>query len=404
MNLAASKNGFTTTTQEKDYVLGQSGAVETVLTMAQGGAMQWDHSNVYANGELVGAYTQTGLHFYLHDWQGTVRAVTDYAGVVEETCPSLPFGDTLGVQQNSACPQQDSFAGLSGSRQTRLDDAVWRSYSPATGRWMSPDPYNGSYSLTNPQSFDRYAYVGNNPLGFEDPSGLACSSPENMGVNPQGILVFGVGCVTTRFLGNSISLLLPHLADIIPFVGWSMVATEFIGRLAGWWGPPQFHGSLKPRPKTPGTPKAPNNGRTTCSGPATFTAVGGNQAEGDGALYSKYPALAGGSIRGGTFGTVAVQDGFLGLTTRQLRMYGTQIFITPSNQGLISQYGGPTGPLSVSDYGDANIQATSGVAFDLYRFPTVSAGMQFGRQTMNTTISYPNNSGASCPAGYTVVP
>lgn len=151
-------------------------------------------------------------------------------------------------------------------------------------------------------------------------------------------------------------------------------------------------------------PIAPNNGRTTCSGPATFTAVGGNQAEGDGALFSKYPALAGGSIRGGTFGTVAVQDGFLGLTTRQLRMYGTQIFITPSNQGLISQYGGPTGPLSVSDYGDANIQATSGVAFDLYRFPTVSAGMQFGRQTMNTTISYPNNSGASCPAGYTVVP
>lgn len=149
---------------------------------------------------------------------------------------------------------------------------------------------------------------------------------------------------------------------------------------------------------------APNNGRTTCSGPATFTAVGGNQAEADGALYSQYPAQAGGSIQGGTFGTVAVQKGFLGLSTRALRTFGTQIFITPSNQGLISQYGGPTGPLSVSDYGDANIQATSGVAFDIYRFPTVSAGMQFGRQTMNTTISYPNNSGASCPAGYTVVP
>lgn len=135
-----------------------------------------------------------------------------------------------------------------------------------------------------------------------------------------------------------------------------------------------------------------------------FTGVGGNQAMANGALYSQYPAQAGGSIQGGTFGTVAVQKGFLGLSTRALRTFGKQIFITPSNQGLISKYGGPTGPLSVSDYGDANIQATSGVAFDIYRFPSVSAGMQFGRQTMNTTISYPNSSGASCPAGFTVVP
>jgi hypothetical protein len=99
MSCDPSKNGFTTTTQEKDYILDQSGAVETVLTMAQGGAMQWDHSNIYAKGELVGAYTQTGLHFYLHDWQGTVRAVTDYAGVVEETCHGLRklarFGSAL---------------------------------------------------------------------------------------------------------------------------------------------------------------------------------------------------------------------------------------------------------------------------------------------------------------------
>ena len=234
MNLAASKNGFTTTTQEKDYVLGQSGAVETVLTMAQGGAMQWDHSNVYANGELVGAYTQTGLHFYLHDWQGTVRAVTDYAGVVEETCPSLPFGDTLGVQQNSACPQQDSFAGLSGSRQTRLDDAVWRSYSPATGRWMSPDPYNGSYSLTNPQSFDRYAYVGNNPLGFTDPSGL----------DP----ITSTFYITTWGCGSCTAAAVNPIA-IAVVAGIALVAE--VTYALGWWSPPQFHGSLKPRPKVP---------------------------------------------------------------------------------------------------------------------------------------------------------
>jgi hypothetical protein len=39
------------------------------------------------------------------------------------------------------------------------------------GRWMSPDPYNGSYDASNPQSFNRYAYVLNSPLAFTDPNG-----------------------------------------------------------------------------------------------------------------------------------------------------------------------------------------------------------------------------------------
>jgi hypothetical protein len=107
---------------------------------------------------------------------------------------------------------------------------------------------------------------------------------------------------------------------------------------------------------------------------ASTTGVGGKQARANGALYSKYPAEAGGSIKGGTFGTVAVQTGFLGLTTRQLRGFGTNIWITPGDQGAIAKFGGPTGPLSVSDYGDQNVQNSPGVAFDIYRFPTIKAG------------------------------
>jgi hypothetical protein len=42
------------------------------------------------------------------------------------------------------------------------------------GRWLSPDPYDGSYDGSNPQSFNRYTYVMNNPLAAVDPSGLIC--------------------------------------------------------------------------------------------------------------------------------------------------------------------------------------------------------------------------------------
>jgi hypothetical protein len=38
--------------------------------------------------------------------------------------------------------------------------------------FSQPDPYEGSYDLGNPQSFNRYAYVQNDPVNFVDPSGL----------------------------------------------------------------------------------------------------------------------------------------------------------------------------------------------------------------------------------------
>jgi RHS repeat-associated protein len=44
-----------------------------------------------------------------------------------------------------------------------------RAYDPDTGRMMSADPYVQSPGYS--QSFNRFAYVFNNPLRFTDPSG-----------------------------------------------------------------------------------------------------------------------------------------------------------------------------------------------------------------------------------------
>src|SRR5947209_6297672 len=52
--------------------------------------------------------------------------------------------------------------------------ADFREQSPVLGRYFSPDPYNGSMDVSNPQSLNRYSYVLNNPLRATDPLGLEC--------------------------------------------------------------------------------------------------------------------------------------------------------------------------------------------------------------------------------------
>src|ERR1044072_215663 len=49
---------------------------------------------------------------------------------------------------------------------------MFRRYNRAHSRFDQPDPYDGSYDLTNPQSFNRYSYTQNDPVTFVDPRGL----------------------------------------------------------------------------------------------------------------------------------------------------------------------------------------------------------------------------------------
>jgi RHS repeat-associated protein len=62
---------------------------------------------------------------------------------------------------------------------TGVVDFLFRRYSPVEGRWISPDPAGlAAVDITNPQTWNRYAYVANNPLSNVDPLGLhwACNN------------------------------------------------------------------------------------------------------------------------------------------------------------------------------------------------------------------------------------
>jgi RHS repeat-associated protein len=80
-----------------------------------------------------------------------------------------PYGEQYAVAGSNWAV----FAGTQQNVTVGTYDADFRRYSPAQGRWLSPDPAGlGAVDLTNPQSLNRYAYVRNNPTSLVDPSGL----------------------------------------------------------------------------------------------------------------------------------------------------------------------------------------------------------------------------------------
>jgi len=157
-----------------------STATEYVFNLAGQRVSTWDgnsHAQLqgqyYWGSQPIAFYQGGALHFQHQDWQGTERMITSYNGGVEGSYSSLPWGD--GYAASGADADAYHFAQLDHDTESDTEHAQFRQLSATQGRWMSPDPYNGSYDLTNPQSFNRYTYVLNSPLSLIDPSGLDCT-------------------------------------------------------------------------------------------------------------------------------------------------------------------------------------------------------------------------------------
>jgi RHS repeat-associated protein len=115
-----------------------------------------------------------GTKYVTADSLGSTRLVTKADGTVDKTYDYLPFGEQIGASYPSAPsgPSQ-KFTGQERDAESGLDNFQARYMSPPQGRFQSPDPAVMFVAdPTNPQSWNLYAYVINNPLRFVDPTGL----------------------------------------------------------------------------------------------------------------------------------------------------------------------------------------------------------------------------------------
>jgi RHS repeat-associated protein len=185
-NASGQRVESTTPSNKIDFIYDQTGAAITEAT-----ASSWARSELYAGGLHVASYANSTTYFDHSDWQGTVRALSTVSGTNSQNCPSLPFGDAL--QNCTGSPWYPlQFTGDEHDNESNLEHTLFRQYSGTQGRWTVPDPAGlAAVDPTNPQTWNRYAYVMNNPLSYTDPLGL-----DSIGVFPCPTNLLGPNTAT----------------------------------------------------------------------------------------------------------------------------------------------------------------------------------------------------------------
>ena len=113
------------------------------------------------------AAAQVTIEYYHLDPMGSVRMVTDASGDVTQRYDYQTFGE-----DTSAGGQPRKYAGKERDPETGYDYFGGRYYANRLGRFTTVDPaYRVEENLLDPQRWNRYTYVRNNPYKYADPDG-----------------------------------------------------------------------------------------------------------------------------------------------------------------------------------------------------------------------------------------
>ena len=142
---------------------------------------QPDKEYIYGpSGLLAIADASNNLTYLTPDHLGSNRVVTDASGNVQSRMDYYPFGGAIDSATGNrtslsnygfSTTLRQKFTGYERDDETGLDFAQARYYNNMGGRFISPDKPFVDQHTSNPQSWNLYTYVRNNPLKYIDDIG-----------------------------------------------------------------------------------------------------------------------------------------------------------------------------------------------------------------------------------------
>ncbi|MBB4807698.1 RHS repeat-associated protein [Chryseobacterium defluvii] len=153
---------------------------------------------------FLGEEISEGMHYLHRDYQGTIMAISNQDGSVEEKRHFDPWGNLVYLEQdgivvdlNKNTPNLLIERGYTGHEhffQVGLIHMNGRMYDPKLHTFLSVD--NHIQDPFNTQSYNRFGYVMNNPLMYTDPSGELAFIPILIGMAYGALVGAAIAVVT----------------------------------------------------------------------------------------------------------------------------------------------------------------------------------------------------------------
>jgi RHS repeat-associated protein len=145
--------------QTTTYVMDLNAGLTQVLS---------DGTNTYTYGlQRISQVGTADTEYFLGDALGSVRQLTDETGAVTLAKNYSPFGEVLSNLGSTSTPF--GFTSEYTDSYIKLINLRSRLYSPAIGRFLTRDSWQGDYY--KPALSSDWGYVGDNPVNRRDPTG-----------------------------------------------------------------------------------------------------------------------------------------------------------------------------------------------------------------------------------------
>jgi RHS repeat-associated protein len=133
------------------------------------GVWNWTEDNIFRGTQLLASESPAGTRHFAVDHLGSPRVVTDGSGNLVGYEEFAPFGEggATGAGSLQFTGHERDWNPAGGSDPLDYMHARW--YASGSGRFVSFDA--GRPELAQPQSWNRYAYVSNNPIKYLDSNG-----------------------------------------------------------------------------------------------------------------------------------------------------------------------------------------------------------------------------------------